>query len=111
MNEKGCEFTLIERKSDEILIDIVFDKTYKYFDGHFEDFQLLPALLQVHTVVELTKKYFDESKSLKSIPNMKFTKPIYPNSKVKLSISKQENKYQFKYFKDEFIYSQGSFRV
>lgn len=103
---------IISASSDTVLMSLVFDEDYKYFDGHFDDFKLLPALIQIHLVTGFCHDFFKLSLSPKSIPNLKFVKPITPNKKVFLEIKYHAlNKKVDFIFKDEKeIHSQGTIK-
>jgi 3-hydroxymyristoyl/3-hydroxydecanoyl-(acyl carrier protein) dehydratase len=111
MTEKTCEYSLIKRTKDSIELSVIFHEDYPYFDGHFDDYKILPALLQVNFLVERVNELFEEVEAISEIQTMKFQRPITPELQVSVLITRVENKFSFKYFCADQIYSQGVFRV
>lgn len=107
MNNKGFNIIDLVKTSNSIELKISFDEQYKYFQGHFETFKLLPALIQIHLVVELYNKYFLENYTPKKFKNLKFVAPIRPNSEYFLKIQKKINGIEFSYFTADKNYSNG----
>jgi 3-hydroxyacyl-[acyl-carrier-protein] dehydratase len=80
-------------------------KNYEYFKGHFVDFKIMPGVLVIEGLAQLSsillrkglkddhKKYFFLAYEVK---NAKFLKPIFPGNKIKqeaevLNISEANN--------------------
>lgn len=112
MTDKGLHYSILKQEDHEIQFEITFQSDYPYFEGHFDGFHILPALLQIHVVVEMTKKYLNKIQNPQAIPNMKFMKPIYQDMKMLLSITHNTDKNQisFKYSSGETVHSQGALR-
>ena len=112
MITKGLTHSIIDQTENNVLLEVIFHKDFPYFEGHFEGFHLLPALLQINFVVEMGKKYLPVKNNPQTIPNMKFTKPIYPEMKVNVELKWIDEKQQvnFRFFKDDQVYSQGAYR-
>lgn len=113
MNERGFSHTLLNKTQDELIFQLEFDSSYQYFEGHFDNFKLLPALIQIHLVVELYKQYSLENLTPLKIQSLKFVKPICPNSCVNLSIKKDESKksLSFSFTVRDTLYSTGSIQL
>ena len=112
MVSKGLDLSILKKSATEVLVEAIFQSDYPYFDGHFDGFQLLPALLQIHVVVELSKEHFESMKNPTIIPSMKFINPIYPKTKVLITITFDsiKNQIKFRYSAGEFTFSQGTLR-
>ncbi|MCR5605921.1 MAG: hydroxymyristoyl-ACP dehydratase [Treponema sp.] len=63
-----------------------------YFDGHFPDFKLLPAVAQFDLVAYFARKYLSVDYYVESISRIKFSTPLRPDTKVFLFLSYDENK-------------------
>jgi len=83
-----------------------------YFNGHFEKFPLLPAVVQVDMAIRQAALHFDSSLFLNRILKAKFMKPILPEAPLKLELAytDSENKLSFNFFnaEDGSHYSSGT---
>ena len=68
-------------------IEMEIPATSDFFNGHFESFKLLPAVVQVNFVMKLAHKYLNAPLSMQKIQRTKFTSPILPDTKVILELS------------------------
>ena len=72
----------------ELSMRIFIPKDIEYFEGHFEGFHLLPGVVQIAWVVEFAKSYLklDGRLKFKGLENVKFVRPIFPETEVELNI-------------------------
>ncbi len=70
----------------KILAELFFSENSDFFDGHFPQYSLLPAVAQVDTVIRVFDKFFNSHIILKKISRVKFITPICPNTQVQLHI-------------------------
>jgi acyl-coenzyme A synthetase/AMP-(fatty) acid ligase len=75
-----------ENGERKIIIDLLFPKHSDFFDGHFPQFPLLPAVAQVDTVIKISQKYLNLPMIIKKILKIKFTSLINPDSQICLHI-------------------------
>lgn len=70
------------------LVELVFSvpADSDYFDGHFPDFQLLPAVAQFDIICRFARRYFKISHFIPRIRRVKFSSPVYPGSRVCLTM-------------------------
>ena len=70
-----------------------------YFNGHFPVKQLLPGVVQVGWVEELTRRYLDPQLALKAISQLKFTAPVMPGDRLQIQalLSADHHKLDFTY--------------
>lgn len=68
----------------ELLFSVPADSDY--FDGHFPDFQLLPAVAQFDIISRFARQYFWISPFIPRIRRVKFSSPVYPGSRVRLTM-------------------------
>lgn len=81
----GLEDWTIETHRAQLLAWI--SPTCPYFDGHFDQFSLVPGVTQVHWAVMLAHRYLNTPLSVLSVNNLKFTSPIRPNTRVMFSLT------------------------
>jgi acyl-coenzyme A synthetase/AMP-(fatty) acid ligase len=74
-----------------------------YFNGHFEKFPLLPAVVQVDIAIRQAALRFGSSLNLNRILKVKFMNPILPETPLKLELNyiDSENKLSFDFFNEE----------
>ena len=70
---------------------IVFPATSDYYDGHFPEFKLLPAVAQVDMVLRLARNFLDVPKFITKIHRTKFASPIMPDVPVIVKITYDAN--------------------
>lgn len=70
------------------LVELVFSvpADSDYFDGHFPDFKLLPAVAQFDIISRFARRYFGISPFIPRIRRVKFSSPVYPGSRVRLTM-------------------------
>lgn len=68
------------------IFKMIFPENYRYFDGHFPEMKILPAVVQVDCVMNILKSKLDESVYLDRMPRMKFQNPIFPDKEVDLKV-------------------------
>ena len=74
------------REPGVLTAKLVFPATSGYYDGHFPEFKLLPAVAQVDMVLRLARNFLDVPKALSKIHRTKFAGPILPDVPVMLNI-------------------------
>jgi 3-hydroxymyristoyl/3-hydroxydecanoyl-(acyl carrier protein) dehydratase len=105
------------KSSKELKLTLQIDLDLAWFDGHFENVKILPGMVAVLWAEEYLRIYYAPNISIKSVDNVKFVHPIFPGSKVELSIMIQpEDKIlNFTYYDPSYpspwIYSHGTLRI
>lgn len=97
----------IDRFENQINFKIFFDETSIYFDGHFDEFALLPAVAQIHLCTKICESINHQINSAK-LTNLKFKLPIRPNTILNLNLQQFENQVKFKFHNEDNMYSQGT---
>jgi 3-hydroxymyristoyl/3-hydroxydecanoyl-(acyl carrier protein) dehydratase len=104
---------VIDRTEDSILLELIPLENWDYFDGHFPDFKLLPAVAQVEIVVRLAAKYFDCGIFVQKAKRIKFSSFIQPGYPVYVNLSyKKESEtlnFSMKNPAGDIVYSSGTF--
>ncbi len=80
-----------------------FPETSVFFDGHFPEFHLLPAVAQVDFAMHWARQYLGTSLKLAKIPRIKFTRPILPEKIIlaELSYAAGTSRLTFRYTEEE----------
>ncbi len=69
-----------------------------FFDGHFEQVPILPAVAQLHIVHRLAQQYLQIRKGFCGFRQLKFMSPIQPQDKALLNIQFNLVKEQLSFF-------------
>lgn len=99
-----------KKHEPELLLEILFSESSGLFQGHFPDFPLLPGVIQIDLVISLVQRHLNPSFSFKGFKNVKFFRPIFPETKVQLRVQLdiESGRIHFEYFKENSPYSKGT---
>ncbi len=79
-----------------------------YFDGHFDDRPILPAVAQLHLIDRLVKAYFESDLMFSGMKQLKFMSPILPGQSTVLRIEeKKNNTFGFEFKTKETVNAKG----
>ena len=67
---------VLEQADDKVTLDFVIPATSDFFDGHFPEFKLLPAVAQFEVITRFSRKYFKTQRYIPTIRRIKFSAPI-----------------------------------
>lgn len=99
------------RSETELFYVILHPENYRYFDGHFPDFKILPAVAQIDWVMNASEREFGITPIIHKIPRLKFSNPIFPDIEIIVNIRHDiiNNVIHFKYItkNGEKTYSSG----
>jgi acyl-CoA synthetase (AMP-forming)/AMP-acid ligase II len=99
----------VETSEGRVYLKLFVPKDLYYFRGHFPDFSLLPGVVQIHWVVHFSKLYLLKSQlSFKSLTNVKFMRPILPETYFNLKIQYLSQQLRFEYSSEQQLFSKGS---
>lgn len=79
------EEVLIQNES-ELVLKVRIAAESDYFDGHFPQFKLLPAVAQIDLLAHYSAKYFGLPLSTPKIKRFKFADKILPDTSVIFTI-------------------------
>lgn len=79
---------IISKEDDKISLEFVIPGTSDFFDGHFPEYKLLPAVAQFEVVTRFSRKYFGTQRFVPSIKRIKFSAPIRPDTKIHLDLTR-----------------------
>ena len=75
------------REPGVLTAKLLFPAASDYFDGHFPEFKLLPAVVQVDMVLRLARNFLDVPKELSKMNRTRFVSPILPDVPVVVKIT------------------------
>ena len=92
-----------------VKMDICFPKDSRFFRGHFDGFHIVPAVAQVKTAFDISKKLFSHALYIKSAKKLKYTTMIRPDVPLLLSLDffPNERKLSFSFSDADKAYSSG----
>jgi acyl-coenzyme A synthetase/AMP-(fatty) acid ligase/3-hydroxymyristoyl/3-hydroxydecanoyl-(acyl carrier protein) dehydratase len=83
---------VLEQTGTSVTLEFLFSPELDYFDGHFPEFKLLPAVAQIELAVRFAARYFAAGISLTGAKRLKFSAMIRPGSRVFLKLNHDPNK-------------------
>ena len=118
--EKDLHGIIVEQeilKEDQhVILKLDITEESDFFDGHFPQFKLLPAVAQFEVVTRLSGVYFGTKRIVPNIRRIKFSSPILPGTEVLLDIKFNAERSAVTYTISDFtlqklVYSTGTFGV
>lgn len=104
---------IISREDNSIELEITFTEDCDFFDGHFPQIHLVPAVAQIDLATYFINKYFGKDRFISSAKRLKFSAPVLPNNCVHyiLKYSPEKNSVNYKLISadGEKTFSSGSF--
>jgi 3-hydroxymyristoyl/3-hydroxydecanoyl-(acyl carrier protein) dehydratase len=88
-----------EREGNSWIYGLNFPQNYRYFEGHFPELKILPALAQINWVLLELEKELGKVISMESMARVKFKNPVFPDRKmdVKFSFNEEKGSLTFSY--------------
>ncbi len=107
---------IISKEDNRITLEFTIPASSDFFDGHFPEYKLLPAVAQFEVITRFSRRYFGTQRFVPNIKRIKFSAPIRPDTKIRLELSYRPEKslVQFNMAdaeKEDKTYSSGSFSV
>ncbi|WP_034763926.1 hypothetical protein [Chrysiogenes arsenatis] len=90
---RQCAQSLPEQNEDWITQPYRFPVSFVGFQGHFPDNPVLPAVIQIETLLALAEAWCDTTLQLQKITQAKFSAMITPDTEVqaKIQITEKES--------------------
>ena len=105
--------TVLYKKENAVDLEVKIPAMSDYFDGHFPEFKLLPAVAQVDLITLFSERYFGIPRTIPELKRIKFTEKITPDTTVvfHLSYDAKKNVVSFKLqdFSGQITYSTGTY--
>ena len=105
---------ILEQSEGKIALEFVIPESSDFFDGHFPEFKLLPAVAQFEVITRFSRKYLGSQRYIPNIKRIKFSAPIRPDSKIRLDLTRNDTKGTISFNMADaddaaHVYSSGSF--
>ena len=107
---------IISKEEGKVVLEFVIPASSDFFDGHFPEYKLLPAVAQFEVVTRFSRKYFGTQRWVPSIKRIKFSAPIRPDTKIHLELTYKAEKQSVTFNLSDAnvegkVYSSGTFNV
>ena len=107
---------IISKEEGKVVLEFVIPASIDFFDGHFPEYKLLPAVAQFEVVTRFSRKYFGTQRWVPSIKRIKFSAPIRPDTKIHLELTYKAEKQSVTFNLSDAnvegkVYSSGTFNV
>lgn len=89
------------------VFELCFLKNSNFFQGHFENFPILPGVVQLFYANYFSNLVFNVDCKCGQIRRIKFTNIIFPSKKILLKLTKKDQTIEFKYYDSNKTYSSG----
>ncbi|MCL1928059.1 MAG: hydroxymyristoyl-ACP dehydratase [Treponema sp.] len=108
MNEK-----IITQAENSVALEFSVPDTSPYFDGHFPEFPILPAVAQVDLILRFASQYLGTGIVLPEIRRIKFSSLIRPFTHLFLSLEKNGTTISFRMTSPDrqVVYSLGTLKI
>ncbi|MCR4631705.1 MAG: hydroxymyristoyl-ACP dehydratase [Treponema sp.] len=83
---------VISKDENSVVLEFVIPVTSDFFDGHFPEYKLLPAVAQFEVITRFSRKYFGTQRYVPNIKRIKFSAPIRPDTKIHLELTYKREK-------------------
>lgn len=100
-----------KKDSNNLKIDLVFSRTCNFFKGHFDDFPILPGVVQFYFAHTYAEEMFGIPVQKSPVKKVKFSHIIKPDEIIELNLQKSEQNINYTYKKGELICSSGTFSI
>ena len=107
---------VVSREENSIALEFVIPASSDFYDGHFPQYKLLPAVAQFEVITRFSRKYFGTQRYVPNIKRIKFSAPIRPDTKIHLAMTYKKDKGTVTFNMADAnvegkVYSSGSFSV
>ena len=107
---------IISKEDGKVVLEFTIPASSDFFDGHFPEYKLLPAVAQFEVVTRFSRKYFGTQRWVPSIKRIKFSAPIRPDTKIHLELTYKTEKQSVTFNLSDAnvegkVYSSGTFNV
>ena len=107
---------VITRDENNVALEFTIPASSDFFDGHFPQYKLLPAVAQFEIITRFSRKYFSTQRYVPNIKRIKFSAPIKPDTKIHLELTYKRDKSSVSFNMADAnvegkVYSSGSFAV
>ena len=107
---------VVSKEENAVVLEFIIPASSDFFDGHFPQYKLLPAVAQFEIITRFSRKYFGTQRYVPNIKRIKFSAPIKPDTKIHLELTYKKEKGSVTFNMADAnvegkVYSSGSFAV
>jgi 3-hydroxymyristoyl/3-hydroxydecanoyl-(acyl carrier protein) dehydratase len=77
---------VLKKDDASVTVDFFIPQSSEYFDGHFPDFKVFPAVAQLDMVIRLSARYFSVGIQVREAKRIKFSHIIHPDTPVQIRL-------------------------
>ncbi|MDC7219031.1 MAG: AMP-binding protein [Spirochaetales bacterium] len=81
-----------EREGNSWTYRLCFPQNYRYFEGHFPELKILPALAQINWILLELEREIGKEAVMVSMPRIKFKNPVFPEREMVVQFSYKEDR-------------------
>ncbi|EKV56042.1 3-hydroxyacyl-ACP dehydratase [Brachyspira hampsonii] len=107
MSDFFIDYTIEEHTPDMFRVKVFISEDLIYFDGHFDNFKILPAIAQIKMLADIFKDISNKKLIISKLLKLKFTNMILPNTNIFIESHFSDNIISFKMYDDNKKYSDG----
>jgi 3-hydroxymyristoyl/3-hydroxydecanoyl-(acyl carrier protein) dehydratase len=91
-------------------VDLLVTPDNPWFEGHFPNQPILPGVVQIGWAVHFAGEIYRISPSVNTLEQIKFKRPIFPNTKLTLHLTPdiERKKLNYDYRDADHLYSSGT---
>jgi acyl-CoA synthetase (AMP-forming)/AMP-acid ligase II/3-hydroxymyristoyl/3-hydroxydecanoyl-(acyl carrier protein) dehydratase len=107
------EEKLVEQSAEKIILDFSIPEESDYFDDHFPQLRILPAVAQFELAVRFADRYLGTGLNAEGAKRLKFTAPVLPGKPLRMELQRTGNTIAFtiKSPDGETLFSSGGFTI
>ncbi len=102
------EFPEVRAGSEPDRLSLRVPEELYWFEGHFPNDPILPAVVQVHWAMHFAQQLGIDTKQFRGLPRLKFMQIVRPNDELLLELDRRPNRLDFRYLRDGLVCSRGS---
>ncbi len=91
------EEVVISQEENAVVLELTIPEKCDFFDGHFPEIKLVPAVAQIDMATFFAQKYFGTSRNIESAKRLKFSSPVRPDSNVHFTLKYNPEKNSVNY--------------
>lgn len=99
IQDEPMNFNIIkaETSQNKVIVELIVPEASDFFNGHFDEFHLLPAVVQVDLIMNFAHQYLNAPTSMQRILRTKFMNPIFPDTPFVVEIEYDTEKFRLKF--------------
>ena len=88
---------------------MIFYKNSNFFNGHFENFPIVPGVVQLYYAGYFIENLFEVELAKNAVKKMKFSNVIEPDKVLTLKMQNKGKSFEYTYLANDTVFSSGIF--